>query len=277
MKGETASSFGMMDNAYFVGRFELLKWINATLQLNLTKIEEAASGAVPCQLMDMTHPGVVPMYKVNFDARTEYDRIQNFKVLQDVFTKLGIPKHIEISKLVKARTMDNLELLQWMKGYCESVNGGIMNENYDPVERRSKAARDRYLKGAQRSPTSLQQYNAQTAGHAYASGVKQEKPEVNPSEAILALSEEVMTLRLSVDQAEKDRDFYFAKLKDIEKLCQIPEAEITPMADAIKRILYAIEEESALVEAQKILSESIDASKTDASTTLTEKSQEDGQ
>ncbi|GAB2245126.1 hypothetical protein Droror1_Dr00000619 [Drosera rotundifolia] len=49
------------------------------------------------------------------------------------------------------------------------------------------------------------------------------------------------------------------------------------MADAIKRILYATEEEFALAEAQKILSESIDASKTDASTTLIEKSQEDGQ
>lgn len=29
-----------MDSAYFVGRNELLTWINARLQLNLTRIEE---------------------------------------------------------------------------------------------------------------------------------------------------------------------------------------------------------------------------------------------
>ena len=37
---EMATSIGIMDSAYFVGRNEILSWINNRLQLNLSRIEE---------------------------------------------------------------------------------------------------------------------------------------------------------------------------------------------------------------------------------------------
>ncbi|WZY98774.1 hypothetical protein YC2023_071103 [Brassica napus] len=154
-----AASIGIMDSAYFVGRNEILTWINDRLHLNLSRVEEAASGAVQCQMLDMTFPGVVPMHKVNFDAKNEYDMIQNYKVLQDVFNKLQITKPLEINRLVKGRPLDNLEFLQWLKRFCDSTNGGIMNENYNPVERRSKGGRERSVKGSNKMPKSLQTNN----------------------------------------------------------------------------------------------------------------------
>lgn len=38
--GKMATNIGMMDSAYFVGRNEILTWINNRLQLNLSRVEE---------------------------------------------------------------------------------------------------------------------------------------------------------------------------------------------------------------------------------------------
>ncbi|WCJ35958.1 Microtubule-associated protein RP/EB family member 1B [Euphorbia peplus] len=255
-----ATNIGMMDSAYFVGRNEILTWINNRLQLNLSRIEEAASGAVQCQMIDMTYPGIVPMHKVNFDAKTEYDMIQNYKVLQDVFNKLKIEKHVEVNRLVKGRPLDNLEFLQWLKRYCDSVNGGIMNENYNPVERRIKGGKDRGSKGCLKTK-SLQTNNMHNSASAESalspnkSGPKQVRGGAAYSSVeIQNLSKEITELKLSVDHLEKERDFYFAKLRDIELLCQAPELEDIPVAVAVKKILYAADaKESALEEAQEYL------------------------
>jgi RP/EB family microtubule-associated protein len=54
------SNIGMMDGAFFVGRKEIVDWINDTLDLSLQKVEQTASGAIACQLLDIMHPGNSP-------------------------------------------------------------------------------------------------------------------------------------------------------------------------------------------------------------------------
>ncbi|KAM3390796.1 hypothetical protein ACQJBY_012421 [Aegilops geniculata] len=270
MAAGAAASFGLMDKAYFVGRGEILSWVNATLQLSLNKVEEAASGAVQCQLLDMVHPGLVPMHKVNFDAKTEYDMIQNYKIIQDVFNKLRIGKNIEVNKLVKGRPLDNLEFLQWLKRYCDSVNGGIMNENYNPVERRSKGCKERNHKGPNKPTKSLQANRLSSANSADGGALNSNTDLASPigkvcnavneehyMEQIQQLSEKIADLKVSVDNTEKERDFYFSKLRDIEILCQRPELEHLPMTKGIRKILYAADaKDSSLPEANEIITRS---------------------
>lgn len=290
-----AANIGMMDGAYFVGRNEILSWINSTLQLNLSKVEDAAAGAVQCQLIDATHPGVVPMHKVNFEAKTEYDKIQNYKVLQDVFTRLRLEKHIEVNKLVKGRPLDNLEFLQWLKRYCDSVNGGVY-DSYNPLERRElckggKEAMRRGItgngayqpsssvKGAvgiskltslpsiRRTDAVSNNASVTTTTSTTLSSIRRaEGTSIAPistgnkltkqlsfstwssSSQMQVLNEQVASLKLTVDNLEKERDFYFGKLRDIEILCQSPDLENLPVVMAIQKILYAVDNSPQVVE-----------------------------
>ncbi|XP_010550348.1 PREDICTED: microtubule-associated protein RP/EB family member 1C-like [Tarenaya hassleriana] len=257
-----ATNIGMMGSAYFVGRSEILAWINSTLQLNLSKVEEACSGAVHCQLMDSIHPGMVPMHKVNFDAKSEYDMIQNYKVLQDVFNKLKITKHIEVSKLVKGRPLDNLEFMQWMKRYCDSVNGGLF-QNYNALERREvcKGGKDTNKRGAAATQASTKGSSAAPRPSSSNGTRKNEPPSSNnsnhsakassrSSKPMTAYDEQITELKLYIDSLEKERDFYFSKLRDVEILCQNPETERLPLVGAIKRVLYAADgDDTAAIEA----------------------------
>ncbi|AES94625.2 putative microtubule-associated protein RP/EB [Medicago truncatula] len=267
-----ATNIGIMDAAYFVGRSEILSWINSTLQLNLSKVEEACSGAVHCQLLDAAHPGTVPMHKVNFDAKNEYEMIQNYKVLQDVFNKLKITKHIEVSKLVKGRPLDNLEFMQWMKRYCDSVNSG--QHSYNPLERREMCrggGREVSKKSAHSQPSNkggstshrppqsshtARRNDVSTANHANPVAAKAAKPAAAAAAASAApaYDQQITELKLSIDSLEKERDFYFAKLRDIEILCQTPEVEHSAVFAAIQKILYATDDNgSELEEAQAML------------------------
>jgi RP/EB family microtubule-associated protein len=52
---------------------------------------------------------------------------------------------------------------------------------------------------------------------------------------------QLLDLKLTVDGLEKERDFYFGKLRDIEVMCQENDNEQNPISQKILDILYATE------------------------------------
>ncbi|XP_022589289.2 microtubule-associated protein RP/EB family member 1A [Cyclospora cayetanensis] len=133
------SSVGMMEGAFFVSRTELLDWVNSTLGLSLSRVEQCASGCVYLQALDCLFGprSRVAMSKVKWAARHEYEFVQNYKLLQAAFDAHDVHKHIEVSRLVKAKYQDNLEFLQWLKAFCDRQASVYATDvPYDPIERR---------------------------------------------------------------------------------------------------------------------------------------------
>ena len=138
------SSVGMMEGAFFVSRTELLDWLNNTLGLSLTRVEQCASGCVYLQALDNLFgpKSRVPMNKVKWGAKHEYEFVHNYKLLQAAFDAHDVHKHIEVNRLVKAKYQDNLEFLQWFKAFCDRQAALYATDvPYDPVERRKVRCR----------------------------------------------------------------------------------------------------------------------------------------
>src|SRR5690349_19581554 len=117
-------------------RMELLAWLNDLLQTSVTKIESLGTGAIYCQIMDSIY-GDVPLARVKFNAKMEYEYVSNFKILQASFDRHKVDKSIPVTRLVKCKMQDNLEFTQWLKKYWDSYFPGGA---YDAVGRRGGAA-----------------------------------------------------------------------------------------------------------------------------------------
>jgi RP/EB family microtubule-associated protein len=69
---------------YQIGKGSLVSWINSTLQLTYTCLEECADGAAACQIMDNIKP-MSAFGRVKFGAVTTPDILNNYKILQEYF------------------------------------------------------------------------------------------------------------------------------------------------------------------------------------------------
>ncbi|WIA40328.1 hypothetical protein OEZ86_013695 [Tetradesmus obliquus] len=122
----------------YASKTELLEWVNGLLQLQLSRLEQFASGAVFCQLLDAYFKDAIPMGKVNYHASNEYESIGNYKVLQLGFTAINLTRDIHVSKLSRGSRVELLELLQYLYKYLLKLKA---QESYNARERRAITVR----------------------------------------------------------------------------------------------------------------------------------------
>jgi len=230
-------------------RTDLLLWLNELLQINYNKVEQCGSGGAYCQILDSIY-GDLPMNRVKMNAKHEYEFVANYKVMQNVFKAKKIDKPIPVEKLVKCKMQDNLEFLQWMKRFWDANYGG---QGYDAVARRKGAALEAPATIAPLPAASSRttpsggglvagaRSGGRTPVGGYRSGSAQ--PEV-----VQQLQTQVTELSSHLVGLEKERDFYFEKLRDIEILVQQQievlegEGKDDHTLREIQKILYSTEE-----------------------------------
>ncbi|KAL9026689.1 MAG: hypothetical protein Q9196_004685 [Gyalolechia fulgens] len=197
----------------------------------------------------------LPMSRVKFNVNTEYAYLQNFKILQNCFAKHQIERLVPVESLIKCKMQDNLEFLQWTKRFWDQYYPG---GEYDAVARRKGAgAPAAAAAAAAPAPTT----SARTSGAGAAR--RGTTPTTAPARrtaavgggggggggASAALIQENNTLKETVTGLERERDFYFSKLRDIELLLQQaceadPELEKDEdsLIKQVQAILYSTEE-----------------------------------
>ncbi|XP_041848814.1 microtubule-associated protein RP/EB family member 2 isoform X2 [Melanotaenia boesemani] len=247
-----------------MSRHDITAWVNDILCLNYTKVEQLSSGAAYCQFMDLLFPGCISLKKVKFQAKLEHEYIHNFKLLQASFKRMNVDKIIPVEKLVKGRFQDNLDFIQWFKKFFDANYDG---KEYDPVEARqgqdaipppdpgeqifnlpkkSHHAASSPTAGASRSSSVTPKSSTPTARPSSAKKIPMSTPAKGEKELeaqVTDLTEQVNTLKLALEGVEKERDYYFSKLREVELLCQEQGEENAPFVDRLMEVLYASDEQ----------------------------------
>ncbi|GAB1601086.1 microtubule-associated protein RP/EB family member 1-like isoform X1 [Argonauta hians] len=232
-----------------LSRHDILAWVNSSLDLNYTKIEELCTGAAYAQFMDILFPGRIPLKKVKFSTRLEHEYIQNFKLLQSTFCKLNVEQVVPVERLVKGRFQDNFEFVQWFKKFFDAnydgrpydaaaarKSVGISSTSAKPLPATSKPQTQRAT-GMMTKTTTRQAAPALSAKTPSRVAARSAAQGDTASEE---LRKQVAEMKIAAEGLEKERDFYFGKLRAIEILCQ--EHDDETVVKEIVEILYATED-----------------------------------
>merc|ERR1712160_159828 len=264
-------NIGINHPAYKVGKREILAWANDAIDANLSDVAgNVGDGAAYCQLLHSVNRKCVNLKMVKFDAKDDYGYNANYNILQKALKLQKIDKVIRPDALMRGKPLDNLEFIQWLKHYCTNSSSG---DGYCGQAEREKwhpnlGKKDKRWAGSGKASSGG---GADVAAPAAAKKPAAARKPAAPSRAAggnasAASSAELQSakdslaeqtqmtedLQLNVDALEKERDFYFGKLREIELLCQEREDDdmqdnepLSTLVNTIKEIMYATDDADA--------------------------------
>lgn len=219
MVREAQNVFTTSANTHSWSRHDYLAWVNDMLKLDYKKVEQMCTGAAYCQMMDILFPGTVRMKNVKFDSKLPHEWINNFKIFNASLKAVKLDKDIHVERLVKGKFQDNFEFLQWFKAFFD-VNLPEEDLDYDPVLARGNCMKTvgprAGVMGTSngRAAPSKPATTKSVPRAAARAGIGAPKAlPVDPE-----LQKEVTALKLQLETATMEREFYYSKLREIEEI-----------------------------------------------------------
>jgi RP/EB family microtubule-associated protein len=157
------------------------------------------------------------MARVKFNVNAEYAYLENFKILSNTFRKHHVDRPIPVEQLVKCKMQDNLEFLQWTKRYWDQYYPG---GEYDALARRKGAGGPPAVSNARSTPSAAGGARRPVGGAGAAAPRTASRQMGGGVGSSAVLQQKNAELTETVQGLERERDFYFSKLRDIELLIQ---------------------------------------------------------
>merc|ERR1719447_2131697 len=187
----------------------------------------------------MLFPACLSLKKIKFGAKHEHEFIHNFKALQNSFKKMGVDKVIPVERLIKGRFQDNFEFVQWFKKFFDANYQG---DEYDAAAARSSAGAPKPKAAPVKTTTTRKPAPKSTIASRAAPTAKRTTAATNGAgdsqltaqykKQVEELNEKLVGMEQSLESLEKERDFYFEKLRDIELMVtEVAGEDVDPPVD----------------------------------------------
>ncbi|KAM0679490.1 microtubule integrity protein mal3 [Glugoides intestinalis] len=188
-------------------RSSLIAWLNEH-GISIEKIEEVGKGVALCELMKKIEKDFPPYKK---EPRNENDYMYNLKLVRESIERRGFKMPFPIERLVKLKMQDNLEVLQniykniakkeaWL---CDKADGKADDKADDKAEQASTIVEEE-LEGGRMT---------------------------NERNSLEEAKE-------WIDILNRERDFYFKKLLEIERILKESIEETEKLKERIFKVLY---------------------------------------
>jgi RP/EB family microtubule-associated protein len=204
----------------------------------LKTLEELASGAVFCQILDLIYDGMVPLQKVHWNTDKQSDFAANFDVLVTSMRKFHVLREVPVERLISGEKVELASLLDWLKVF--SLSNRNLGNNYDAISRRG--GKEPNFNYVEKIKVRNQESDAVEKSMNKENLFSSQRPALHNFDA------KTVQKLAQYDLMKSEKEFYYSKLRDIDQVLDaFKESSVETLIQTIRDIIYLPAEKVGIV------------------------------